>query len=113
MIIRIAEIFVDLLLGNLVDNTTTKLGRFRPWQLIGGLASAVLIVMVCIACSAWSTVNTTLFIVLFVVVFVVPDVSTPARYLLLGNDPPSLPDSHQRGIYTAAGTFTDRSGTTV
>lgn len=46
VIIRIAEIFVDPLLGNLVDNTTTKLGRFRPWQLIGGLVSAVLIVMV-------------------------------------------------------------------
>ena len=29
VIIRIAEIFVDPLLGNLVDNTTTKLGRFR------------------------------------------------------------------------------------
>ena len=37
VVIRIAEIFIDPLLGNLVDNTTTKWGRFRPWQFIGGL----------------------------------------------------------------------------
>ena len=41
VVIRIAEIFIDPLLGNLVDNTTTKWGRFRPWQFIGGLVSSV------------------------------------------------------------------------
>ena len=35
-IIRIAEIFIDPLLGNLVDNTTSRWGRFKPWQVIGG-----------------------------------------------------------------------------
>lgn len=45
MVIRIVEIFLDPLLGNLIDNTNTntKLGRFRPWQLIGGTVSAVLL----------------------------------------------------------------------
>ena len=33
-IIRIAEIFIDPLLGNLVDNTKTRWGRFHP----GGLS---------------------------------------------------------------------------
>ena len=36
-VIRIAEIFLDPLLGNLVDNTTTRFGRFHPWQVIGGV----------------------------------------------------------------------------
>ena len=40
VIIRIAEIFIDPLLGNLIDNTNTKWGRFRPWQFFGGLISA-------------------------------------------------------------------------
>ena len=38
-IIRIAEIFIDPLLGNLVDNTTSRFGRFKPWQVIGGVGS--------------------------------------------------------------------------
>ena len=107
VIIRIAEIFVDPLLGNLVDNTTTKLGRFRPWQLIGGLVSAVLIVMVYTGLFGLVNVNTTLFIVLFVVVFVVLDVFYSLRDISYWGMIPSISsDSHQRGIYTAAGTFT-------
>ena len=43
VVIRIAEIFIDPLLGNIVDNTTTKWGRFRPWQFLGGLVSALLL----------------------------------------------------------------------
>ena len=103
VIIRIAEIFVDPLLGNLVDNTTTKLGRFRPWQLIGGLVSAVLIVMVYTGLFGLVNVNTTLFIVLFVVVFVVLDVFYSLRDISYWGMIPSISsDSHQRGIYTAA-----------
>ena len=61
VIIRIAEIFVDPLLGNLVDNTTTKWGRFRPWQFIGGLVSSVLIVLIFSGMFGLVNVNTTLF----------------------------------------------------
>ena len=32
VVIRIAEIFIDPLLGNIIDNTNTKWGRFKPWQ---------------------------------------------------------------------------------
>lgn len=111
VIIRIVEIFVDPLLGNLVDNTTTKLGRFRPWQLIGGLVSAVLIVMVYTGLFGLVNVNTTLFIVLFVVVFVVLDVFYSLRDISYWGMIPSISsDSHQRGIYTAAGTFTGSLG---
>ena len=43
VLIRIGEIFIDPLLGNLIDNTNTRIGRFRPWQFIGGLVSAILL----------------------------------------------------------------------
>ena len=74
VIIRIAEIFIDPLLGNIVDNTTTKWGRFRPWQFIGGAVSAVLLAIVFSGMFGLVNVNTTLFIVLFVITFVVLDV---------------------------------------
>ena len=38
VVIRIAEIFIDPLLGNIIDNTKTKWGRFKPWQLKSQLA---------------------------------------------------------------------------
>ena len=71
VVIRIAEIFIDPLLGNLVDNTTTKWGRFRPWQFIGGLVSSVLIMLIFSGMFGLVNVNTTLFIVLFVITFIV------------------------------------------
>ena len=71
VIIRIAEIFIDPLLGNLIDNTNTKWGRFRPWQFFGGLISAVLLAVIFSGMFGLVNVNTTLFIVLFVITFVV------------------------------------------
>ena len=74
VIIRIAEIFIDPLLGNIVDNTTTKWGRFRPWQFIGGLVSSVLLVVIFSGMFGLVNVNQTWFIVLFVITFIVLDV---------------------------------------
>ena len=64
VVIRIAEIFIDPLLGNIIDNTTTKWGRFRPWQFLAGAISSVLIVLVYTGLFGLVNVNTTLFIVL-------------------------------------------------
>ena len=73
VIIRIAEIFIDPLLGNLIDNTNTKWGRFRPWQFFGGLISAVLLAVIFSGMFGLVNVNTTLFIVLFVMPTVIPE----------------------------------------
>ena len=74
VVIRIAEIFIDPLLGNIIDNTNTKWGRLKPWQLIGGTVSAILLVLVYTGLFGLVNVNTTLFIVLFVITFIVLDV---------------------------------------
>ena len=111
VVIRIAEIFIDPLLGNLVDNTTTKWGRFRPWQFIGGLVSSVLIVLIFSGMFGLVNVNTTLFIVLFVITFIVLDVFYSLRDISYWGMIPALSsDSHERSTYTALGTFTGSIG---
>ena len=67
-IIRIAEIFLDPLLGNLIDNTNTRFGRFRPWQVIG-VVSSVLMFAIFTGLFGLVNVNKTVFIVVFIVVF--------------------------------------------
>ncbi|WP_179106687.1 MFS transporter, partial [Bifidobacterium longum] len=95
VVIRIAEIFIDPLLGNLVDNTTTKWGRFRPWQFIGGLVSSVLIMLIFSGMFGLVNVNTTLFIVLFVITFIVLDVFYSLRDISYWGMIPALSsDSH-------------------
>ena len=111
VIIRIAEIFVDPLLGNLVDNTTTKWGRFRPWQFIGGLISAVLLAVVFSGMFGLVNVNSTLFIVVFVITFIVLDVFYSLRDISYWGMIPALSsDSHERSTYTALGSFTGSIG---
>ena len=106
VIIRIAEIFIDPLLGNLIDNTNTKWGRFRPWQFFGGLISAVLLAVIFSGMFGLVNVNTTLFIVLFVITFVVLDVFYSLRDISYWGMIPALSsDSHERSTYTALGSF--------
>ena len=111
VIIRIAEIFIDPLLGNIVDNTTTKWGRFRPWQFIGGLVSSVLLVVIFSGMFGLVNVNQTWFIVLFVITFIVLDVFYSLRDISYWGMIPALSsDSHERSTYTALGSFTGSIG---
>ena len=96
VVIRIAEIFIDPLLGNIIDNTKTKWGRFKPWQLIGGTVSAVLLVLV----------YTGLFGLVNVITFIVLDVFYSLRDISYWGMIPALSsDSHERSTYTALGSF--------
>lgn len=106
VVIRIAEIFLDPLLGNLIDNTNTKMGRFRPWQLIGGTISALLIVVVYSGLFGLVNVNTTAFIVLFIIAFILLDVFYSLRDISYWGMIPALSeDSHERSVYTSLGSL--------
>lgn len=43
MILRIVELLIDPLIGNAIDRTNTKWGKFKPWVVGGGVISAVLL----------------------------------------------------------------------
>lgn len=106
VIIRIAEIFIDPLLGSIIDNTTTAIGRFRPWQLIGGVVSALLLIVVFTGLFGLVNVNQQWFMVLFIIVFVLLDVFYSFRDISFWGMIPALSeDSHERSIYTALGSF--------
>ena len=111
VVIRIAEIFLDPLLGNLVDNTNTRWGRFRPWQFIGGIVPGILLIMVFTGLFGLVDVNTGVFMVLFVIVFILLDVIYSLRDISYwGMIPAISSDSHERSTYTALGAFTGSIG---
>ena len=63
--IRLVEIIFDPLIGGVIDNTRTKYGKFKPWLVIGGIVSSVLLVAIFTNFFGLATHNTTLFIILF------------------------------------------------
>ena len=110
-IIRIVEIFIDPLLGNLVDNTTSRFGRFKPWQVIGGVGSSILLFVIFTGLFGLVNVNKGVFIVVFIIVFVVLDVLYSLRDISYWGMIPALSSSSQeRSVYTALGTFTGSVG---
>ena len=110
-IIRIVEIFIDPLLGNLVDNTTSRFGRFKPWQVIGGVGSSILLFAIFTGLFGLVNVNKGVFIVVFIIVFVVLDVLYSLRDISDWGMIPALSSSSQeRSVYTALGTFTGSVG---
>ena len=41
LVIRVAELFIDPFIGNTIDKTNTRWGRFKPWVIVGGFVAAL------------------------------------------------------------------------
>ncbi|MHC9531996.1 glycoside-pentoside-hexuronide (GPH):cation symporter [Dellaglioa sp. L3N] len=111
VIIRLAEVVVDPILGNIVDNTKTRWGKFKPWQVIGSVVSSILLVIVFSGIFGLAKVNWLLFAICFVIIFVTLDIFYSfADVAYWGMVPAISGDSKERGIFTALGSFTGSIG---
>jgi len=55
---RIFDAFNDPLMGGIVENTRTKWGKFKPWQLIGELLTGgVIIALFCVDLDGWAFIG--------------------------------------------------------
>lgn len=41
VVIRICELFIDPFIGNAIDKTKTRWGKFKPWVVIGSIVSGI------------------------------------------------------------------------
>ena len=74
VLIRIVELVIDPILGNIVDNTKTKWGKFKPWIFIGTMVSAVLLLILFTGIFGLAQSNWILFAILFVIIYIGFDV---------------------------------------
>jgi lactose/raffinose/galactose permease len=71
--IRLVEIVFDPIIGGIIDNTRSKYGKFKPWLVIGGVISSILLVFLFSNFFGLSTANPTVFIIVFAIVFILLD----------------------------------------
>lgn len=74
VIIRLVEIIFDPIIGGFIDNTNTKIGKFKPWLITGGLMSSLMIMLMFSRFFGLaSTSNKTLFAIVFIIAFIILD----------------------------------------
>ena len=99
LVLRIAELFVDPFIGNIIDKTKTSWGRFKPWVLGGAVIAAVTLAMLFTDFGGLTVSNPTLYLVIFAVVYFIMDIFYSAKDVAIWSMIPALSfDSHEREI---------------
>ncbi|MCP9331594.1 PTS sugar transporter subunit IIA [Lactobacillus kefiranofaciens] len=111
VVIRIVELAVDPILGNIVDNTKTRWGKFKPWILAGTVVSAALLLVLFTGIFGLAQKSWVLFAILFVLIYISFDIFYSLSDVSYWGMVPALSeDSHARGIYTSLGAFSGAIG---
>ena len=96
-ILRILEVFIDPLIGNMIDNTNTKYGKFKPWVVGGGIISSIALLLLFTDLGGLNKTNPFLYLVLFGIIYLIMDVFYSIKDIGFWSMLPALSlDSHER-----------------
>lgn len=97
VVARIFDALNDPIMSGIVENTRTKWGKYKPWQLLGAvLTGAVIISVFCVKLDGWSYIGFLAFAYLmFSITFTMNDIS------YWGMLPSLTSDEHERNKLTS------------
>ncbi|MGN0958854.1 MAG: glycoside-pentoside-hexuronide (GPH):cation symporter [Selenomonas bovis] len=99
LVLRIAELFVDPFIGNIIDKTKTRWGRFKPWVLVGAFVAAISLAALFTDFGGLAEANPTTYLILFAIVYFIMDIFYSAKDVAIWSMIPALSfDSHEREI---------------
>lgn len=99
LVLRVAELFVDPFIGNIIDKTKTRWGRFKPWVLLGSVISSVAFALLFTDIGGLTVSQPTLYLVIFALVYFIMDIFYSAKDVAIWSMIPALSfDSEERGI---------------
>lgn len=73
-VLRIIELLIDPMIGNAIDRTNTRWGKFKPWVVGGGIISAVILAALFTPLGGLSVSSPYLYLVLFAILYIVMDI---------------------------------------
>ena len=99
LILRVAELFVDPFIGNIIDKTKTRWGRFKPWVLVGAFVAALSLAALFTDFGGLAESSPSTYLVLFAIVYFIMDIFYSAKDVAIWSMIPALSfDSHEREI---------------
>ena len=99
LVLRIAELFIDPFIGNTIDKTKTRWGKFKPWVIVGAFVAAISLAILFTDMGGLTVSNPMLYLVLFALIYLIMDVFYSAKDVAIWSMIPALSfDSHEREI---------------
>ena len=98
LIIRVAELFIDPFIGNTIDKTNTRWGRFKPWVIVGGIIAAVSLAILFTDIGGLAA-QPVLYLVVFAILYIIMDIFYSAKDVAIWSMVPAMSfDSKEREI---------------
>lgn len=99
LVLRVGELLIDPFIGNTIDKTKTRWGKFKPWVLVGGAVGAICLALLFTDFGGMAGSNPTGYLIAFAVVYLIMDVFYSAKDVAIWSMIPALSfDSREREI---------------
>lgn len=72
--LRIVELIIDPFIGNAIDRTNTKYGKFKPWVVIGGVISSIILLVLFTNLGGLNQTNPFLYLAIFALLYITMDI---------------------------------------
>ena len=90
LVIRVAELFIDPFIGNTIDKTNTRWGRFKPWVIVGGFVAALSLAILFTDLGGLTTSNPLLYLIIFAILYLVMDIFYSAKDVAIWSMVPAM-----------------------
>ena len=99
LVLRVGELVIDPFIGNTIDKTKTRWGKFKPWVLVGGAVGAICLAVLFTDFGGMASTNPTTYLIAFTIVYLIMDVFYSAKDVAIWSMIPALSfDSREREI---------------
>lgn len=108
--LRIVELIIDPFIGNMIDNTKTRWGKFKPWVVAGGTISSLALLILFTDMGGLNKTNPVLYLIIFAFIYITMDIFYSFKDIGFWSMVPALSFSSEEREKTA--TFA-RIGSTI
>lgn len=99
LVLRIGELFIDPFIGNTIDKTKTRWGKFKPWVIVGAFVAAITLAILFTDMGGLAISSPMTYLVAFSILYFIMDVFYSAKDVAIWSMIPALSfDSHEREI---------------
>lgn len=99
LVLRVAELFIDPFIGNMIDKTKTRWGKFKPWVLVGGVVGAVTLAILFTDFGGMAMTDPMTYLIGFTVLYLIMDIFYSGKDIAIWSMIPALSfDSREREI---------------